>query len=67
MKALALCLPLIALVLPACSSEQIYSSSQAYRRSECNKLADSQERGRCMKQADMPYETYKQDTEGGKK
>ena len=50
------------LALSACSSQQMYSSSQEYRRSECNRIESAQERAACLKQADNSYETYKKET-----
>ena len=49
-----------------CTSEQAYSSGQAWRRNECNKMPDS-ERERCMGKADMSYETYRREAEGAKR
>ena len=50
------------LALSACSSQQMYSSGQAHKRSECNRIENAQERAACMKQADTSYETYKKET-----
>ena len=52
----------VCLTLCACSSQQMYSSGQAYKRSECNRIESAQERAACMKQADTSYETYKKET-----
>ena len=50
------------LALSACSSRQMYSSGQEYRRGQCNRIESAQERAACLKQADNSYETYKKET-----
>lgn len=47
-------------LLAGCAPEQFYASGQNLQRNECNKLPDSQERMRCLKNAEVSYETYKQ-------
>lgn len=54
----------LAALLAGCSSGQFYASGQDWQRHECNKLPDSQERGRCLKNAGMSYDTYKRQAEG---
>ena len=64
MRAVLACMSLTACVLvSACSSEQIYAAGQAHRRVECSKIENAQERERCMKQASISYEMYKQEGE----
>lgn len=48
--------------LYGCTSEQIYSTGQNWQRNECNKLADSQDRERCIKQTSTSYDTYQRET-----
>ena len=63
-RAVLACISLVTCVLVcACSSEQIYAASQAHQRVECSKIESAQERERCMKQASMSYDTYKQESE----
>ena len=50
-------------LLAGCSSEQFYASGQDWQRHECNKLLDSQEGGRCLKNAGTSYDSYKQQAE----
>lgn len=59
------CLSCIA-TLQGCSSQQIYGAGQAWQRQECNKIADAQERGRCMASASSSYEEYKRQAEAAK-
>lgn len=54
------------LAVSACSSQQMYASGQSYRRSECNRIENAQERAACMKQADTSYETYRKETGSNK-
>ena len=54
---------MLAGLLAGCSSEQFYASGQDWQRHECNKLLDSQERGRCLKNAGTSYNSYKRQTE----
>ena len=42
-----------------CTSEQIYDSAQGWRRSECYKRVDLEQRERCLKEADRPYDVYR--------
>ena len=42
-----------------CSSEQIYSSAQGWRRSECEKIMDAASRERCRVEADRSYDAYR--------
>ena len=53
-------------VLQACSSQQLYGAGQAWQHQECNKINDTQERGRCMASASTSYEEYKRQAEAAK-
>lgn len=58
-------IPLIALALlqGACSSQMLYASGRNAQRAECVKLADAAARERCLKDADMSYDTYQKATD----
>ena len=51
-----------ALALDDCTSQQGYAAVQSWQRSECNKLLDQSERNRCMTNASMSYDDYKQES-----
>jgi hypothetical protein len=50
---------LIAGAVAGCSSEQIYNASAGWRRNECYKIGDLNQRERCLKEADRPYDAYR--------
>lgn len=54
---------LACLLLPACTSEQIYAAGRHWQRQECARLPDPQQRDRCHQDAGQPYETYKRDAD----
>lgn len=41
-----------------CSSQQFYAGGQAWRRNECQRIPDFQERKRCMDSAALSFEDY---------
>ena len=43
----------------ACSTEQIYNSTQGWRRTECYKIGDLDRRDRCLAEANRPYDAYR--------
>jgi hypothetical protein len=49
--------------LTACSTRQGYASAQAWKRNQCLQVLDSQERLRCLKEADQSYDSYQKETE----
>jgi hypothetical protein len=51
----------LALILSACSSEQLYASVRNAQRAECMKRADAGSRDQCLKDADIPLDTYKKE------
>ncbi len=61
---LSLC---VAIVLGACSSQQIYASGQTWQRNECQKLNDKSERDRCLADSNTSYDNYKKQTDNAKK
>ncbi len=60
-------LTLIALLLTACSSEQLYATGRNAQRTECMKQADGAARDRCLKDAGMPHDAYKKETDAARK
>jgi hypothetical protein len=46
-----------------CSAQQGYASGQAWRRNRCLQIVDSQQRLRCLNEADTSYCTYKKDSD----
>ena len=52
------------LLLTACSAQLGYASAQAWKRNECAKIIDAQERIRCLREADGSYDSYRKETEG---
>jgi len=56
-----------ALLLTACSSQQIYDSGQAWQRNECQKLGDKAERDRCLASNQDSFETYRKKSESTRK
>ena len=49
--------------LSACSAQQGYATAQAWRRNQCLQINDHQERMRCLKEADQPYDDYKKSSD----
>jgi hypothetical protein len=54
-------------VASGCTWQQAYSAGQAWQRNACNRLIEQTERERCLRNADLPYEEYRRQTEGTKK
>ena len=46
------------LVLGGCSAEQVYGSGQAWQRHQCERLADTEQRDRCIAGTDLTYPQY---------
>ena len=51
-----------ALCLPACTREQAYGAGQAWKRQECGRIPDKAEYDRCVREADLSYDTYRRET-----
>jgi hypothetical protein len=49
------------LILPGCSSREIYQSGIGWRQSECEKILDGVERARCMETANKDYDSYERE------
>ncbi len=43
-----------------CTTQQLYSTGQAWQRNECSRMMDQQERNRCLSSTSTSYEAYKQ-------
>ncbi len=56
----------VAVLVGACSSQQIYDSGQAWQRNECQKLNDKAERDHCLASNKDTYETYRKKSESSK-
>ena len=52
--------------LSSCSSQQLYGVGQEWKKNECNKIIDMQERNRCMSSTKTSYEDYKRQSEAAK-
>lgn len=63
----ALSLSLIALLVTACSSEQLYATGRNAQRTECMKQADAALRDRCLRDAGMSHDAYKKEAEAATK
>ena len=57
---------ILALLLVACSSEQIYATGRNAQRAECMKQADEIARDRCLKDASMSHDDYKKETDAAR-
>jgi len=48
-----------------CTTQQLYSTGQAWQRNECSRMMDQQERNRCLSSTSTSYEAYKQQSGSG--
>ena len=55
-----------ATLLGGCSAQQLYATGQAWQKQECSKIADGQERGRCLASTQTSYEDYKRQSEAAR-
>ncbi|TXI18017.1 MAG: hypothetical protein E6Q62_07625 [Nitrosomonas sp.] len=60
-------LTISAVIQPGCSTQQLYTTGQAWQRNQCHTLIDQPERERCLNNASTAYETYKKQTESENK
>ena len=51
-----------ALGTSGCTREQAYGAGQAWQRQECIRIPDKTQYERCMRDADMSYDTYRRET-----
>ena len=54
---------ILGLLMSACTAEQAYYAGQTWQQNECNKIADSYERERCLGRTGDSYESYRRQTE----
>lgn len=59
--------PLIALLLAACSPEQLYATGRHAQRAECIKQSDGAARERCLKDAGMSHDAYQKEADAARK
>jgi hypothetical protein len=52
--------------LSSCSSQQLYAAGQEWKKTECNRITDLQERNRCMSSTKTSFEDYKPQTDAAK-
>jgi hypothetical protein len=50
---------MLAMLASGCSSEQVYNAAAGWRRNECYKIGDLEQRERCLKEAERPYDAYR--------
>lgn len=46
--------------LAGCSSKELYKTGQAWQENQCFRIDDIQERNRCLSNASVSHEQYKQ-------
>jgi hypothetical protein len=60
-------LPLLATLTPlfssGCTAQQAYETGQSWQRNRCDRIVDFEERRRCLEAADVPYDSYRRQTE----
>lgn len=61
--ALALAPTVLLIALCGCSSQQLYNAAQGWQRNECYKIADQQERSRCLASTSTSYEQYQRESQ----
>ena len=49
--------------LAGCSAQQGYAGAQSWKRNQCSKIVDAQARIRCMREADISYDSYNKASE----
>jgi hypothetical protein len=49
--------------LTGCSAQQGYAGAQSWKRNQCSKIVDAQERIRCLREADISYDNYNKASE----
>jgi hypothetical protein len=54
------------IAIVGCTSQQLYSSGQAWQQNECNKINDSIERDKCMASAKISFDKYKKQSDDSK-
>ena len=54
---------LLLCLLVSCTGEQVYGVGQGWQRNECFKIDNSQDRSRCLEEANTPYNQYERESE----
>jgi hypothetical protein len=67
LKALFILPALLAALSSGCTAQQAYGTAQAWQRKQCNQLPDKTEFDRCMRNADVDYDSYKRHRDSEKK
>jgi hypothetical protein len=49
-----------AMLLSACTTEQLYQTGQGYQRNQCSRLPDKADYDRCMREREISYDSYRQ-------
>ena len=49
--------------MAGCSAQQGYATAQAWKRNQCSKIVDAQERIRCLREAGASFESYQKEAE----
>ncbi len=51
---------IMASAMSACTAQQGYTAGQAWQRNQCAQILDKSEYDRCMRDAAVSYETYRE-------
>jgi hypothetical protein len=60
-------LSIIFVLFSGCTSQQLYSTGQAYQRNQCLLISDKIESDRCLSKINTSYDDYKKEKELGAK
>lgn len=58
--------PIVPLLFAGCSTQQAYDMGQAWKRNECFRINDTQERNRCMASTSTSYEEYQRESKAAR-
>ena len=50
---------LLLLAAAACTSQQLYDNAAGWRENECNRILDTPQRERCLKEARQSHQEYR--------
>jgi hypothetical protein len=53
----------LAAVLAGCAGQDLYQTSQGFRRAQCERILEADRRADCMRNADRDWESYERDRE----
>jgi len=65
--ALCIAIAVAAAAAVGCTTQQAYSSMQAWQRNECNRQVEQTAREQCLARTSMSYDDYKRRTDDGRK